>query len=644
MQHLARLILLPVLATAALGAVRATEDGSSLVPPSEYKQADASFYATSDVLRAHPSAAIISEGKIAQPEGVAKSILVLWHRSEKASTANISQAGYRQGDSYFLTLPGKKTPKTVYFESVNDWIEPITPPDMPASLGVAPDAMQIREPQGEVQVALPSAPATFAPATDGMTLPNGAVVKTGARGTAAVLFGGVDSARLMPNSAAAVQQTVTDKSRSAEVDLTAGGVFSKVGTQVGVKGKYEVHTPFGNAEAQGGDFATITTANRVDVWIAQGTVSLEEPNSKKAATATSDGTGPLKLLRFPSIADQDQSIQADVETLTLAMNFIPLANQKLKALRDKKAAGTALTDNEQAYLKRIKSIPCLVKLALVEPPPVAAAPAPAAEPAKTPAPANINPLNVVVHTDGSVRFQRATIKLPAFQAKIAEIAKTNPEQAFVVVAATNVPQEKIQAVMDSFLSARLEHVTVALHPTASSPAPTPAVAASPAVPASADMPAPHLAVAAAPAVPADAAPAPAPATPAPKLRPLPLDLRSDGNVDFQNATLTLDELKPKLDEIAQATPTPSISIRGKDNVSPDQLNKVVALCKDAKLKVRVAWHHTSAPHQPAASPAVPATSEPASANLPTPGLIMHPAMEPSPTPPPPPASTPTPGP
>ena len=71
-----------------------------------------------------------------------------------------------------------------------------------------------------------------------MALPNGAVVKTGADGTAAVLFGGVDSARLMPNSSAAVQQTVTAQSRSVEVDLTAGGVFSKVGTQVGVAGTY----------------------------------------------------------------------------------------------------------------------------------------------------------------------------------------------------------------------------------------------------------------------------------------------------------------------------------------------------------------------------------------------------------------------
>jgi biopolymer transport protein ExbD len=653
MQNLVRLTLLPLLAVAASSAVWAAEDGTPMVPPAEYKQADSNFYAAGDVLKAHPNALIISEGKKTQPDGTATSVLVLWHRPGKNPAPDFSEAGYRKDDSYFVTTPGKTAPKEIYFESTRDWIEPITPPDMPASLGVAPDAMQVREPQGDVQVALPSAPASFAPATEGETIPNGTVLKTGANGTAAVLFGGVDSARLMPNSAAAVQQTVTAQSRTAEVDLTAGGVFSKVGTQVGVKGQYEVHTPFGNAVAHGGDFVTITTTNHVDVWIAQGTVSLEEPDTKKVLSSTSDGSGPLRLVRFPAISDPEQSIQADVETLTLAMNFVPLANQKVKALRDKKTAGTALSDNEQAYLKRIKGVPCLTKLALVEPPapppapPVAVAPALAGAPAPVaapeataPTPVQTKPMNVVVRTDGSVRFRHAVIDLPTFQTKLADAAKKNPDQVFIVTAGSNVPQDKVQGVMDSFLAAHLEHVTLTIHPLGT--APTPAVAATPATPAATDAPAPHLAVSTAPMAPSDATTPAVPKTTITKLKPLPLELRPDGNVDFQNATLTLDELKPKLEGIAEATPTQSISIRGKDNVPEGQLDKVVALCKDAKLKVRVAWHHTSAPHPAAATPAIPATSESSSPNLPTPGLIMHPSMEPAPTPPP--ASTPTPGP
>ena len=63
------------------------------------------------------------------------------------------------------------------------------------------------------RAALPSAPGNFVPATENMSLANGAVLRTGKDGTAAVLFGGVDSARLMPNSDGTVQQTVTSGTR-----------------------------------------------------------------------------------------------------------------------------------------------------------------------------------------------------------------------------------------------------------------------------------------------------------------------------------------------------------------------------------------------------------------------------------------------
>ena len=144
------------------GGVWGKEGATGAPQASEYKRSDMNFYSKAGVAKARPSAVILPEGNCT-----------------------------RKGDSYFFT-PHIMAPKEMFVETFTDWIEPITPPDMPASLGVPPDAMQIREPQGDVQVALPSAPASFAPATDGMTLPNGAVVKTGANGTAAVLFGGVE--------------------------------------------------------------------------------------------------------------------------------------------------------------------------------------------------------------------------------------------------------------------------------------------------------------------------------------------------------------------------------------------------------------------------------------------------------------------
>jgi hypothetical protein len=390
---------------------------ASAARAAEYKRTGTDFYGKGDVARAHPSAVIIPKSAYTET-----------------------------GDSYFFT-PKTKAPQALYAETVSDWIEPITPPDMPASLGVPPDAMQIREPQGEVQVALPSAPASFAPVSPNMTLPNGAVLKTGVDGTVAVLFGGVDSARLMPNSEAAVQQTVTAESRSAEVDLTEGGVFSKVGTQVGVKGTYEVHTPTGNALAEGGDFVTIIDNARTDVWVAQGTVQLNETDGKKGPVASSDGSGPLKVMRLPAIADPHASFLADTETLSLILNFIPLADQKVKALRAKQDGGAPLTPNETAYLARLKKVPCVIKLALVEPPAPVIAPlatTPTVEPPPLPPPApvtdlaaigldpSVNPIVIDLDPAGQISISGSPYDPSGLKARLLAMAKADPHQTIVV--------------------------------------------------------------------------------------------------------------------------------------------------------------------------------------------------------------------
>jgi len=454
MQQVTRIVLSALIATGMTGGAWAMEDLPHNGAPgtAEYKRADTNFYGKGDVTRAHPSAVILGESALT-----------------------------RTGDSYFFK-PQKKAPKDIYVETLNDWIEPITPPGA-TSLGIAPDAMQVREPQGDVQVALPSAPANFTPVTDGMTLPNGAVLKTGANGTAAVLFGGVDSARLIPNSEAAVQQTVTAQTRSAEVDLTTGGVFSKVGTQVGVKGEYEVHTPFGNAVAHGTDFVTVVMPARTDVWVAQGTVQLNQPDGKTGPTVTSDGVGPLKIMRLPAISDPHQSFLADTETLSMLLNFIPLADQKIKGLRDKMAGGATLTANEQAYLARLKKVPALIKLSLVEPPapapppaPIVTAPAPAPVPPPpapasvsaapvamvptTPATAGTKPLTVRVRIDGKVNFEKATFTVDQLKPRLQAIAKVTPDQAFVIRAGSKVAHSQIDPVVGAFHAAGLQNVTV----------------------------------------------------------------------------------------------------------------------------------------------------------------------------------------
>jgi hypothetical protein len=93
--------------------------------------------------------------------------------------------------------------------------------------------------------------------------------------------------------------------------------------------------------------------------------------------------------------DAHDSMMASAQTMTAAMNFIPMANQKIKALRDRLARGEQLSDAEMKYLGLIKKVPCLMKLTLVVPPPPLPPPPPAPTipraPAVPPSPATPSP-------------------------------------------------------------------------------------------------------------------------------------------------------------------------------------------------------------------------------------------------------------
>ena len=485
------LALLPAfLCRAAFGAEDLPTPPAATGKSVQYKRADDKFYARGDVLNANPGALILPPTAFAQ-----------------------------NGDTYTYT-PTKKAPKILYAEVPNDWIEPITPPDMPASLNIAPDAMQIREPHGDVEVAQPNAPTTFSPAVDGQPLPNGAVVKTGADSTAAILFGGVDSARLMPNSEAAVQQAVASTSRAAEVDLTVGGVFSKVGTQIGVQSDYQVHTPYGTALASGGDFVTYTTTGRVDIWVAQGTVDLLQPDGKKFGSASSSGTGPLKLIRYPAIGNPDRSLQIDSESLTTILNFIPMANQKLAALHQKAAAGVPLTANEQTYMARIKQVPALVKLQMVAQP----------------------PSQLTVLADGRVGFQGTPVSLVELNAKLKDFVANTYDPSVVVMAGTGATYANYQAALKACKDAGVAHLA------SEGPVPTP------------------------------------PPAPPPPPAPQDVVVSTGGMVKLNGAALKLDDFTAKLKALAAAAPDVQVTVHAESKASFTDLTAVIDACKGAPVK------------------------------------------------------------
>ena len=329
---------------------------------SQYMGDDAHAYFKADVLRLDPEAIILPESAVT----------------------------FRLEDlNKIYSVPARKNPKqAIYLEKFTQWIEPITPPSMPANLNIPLDAMEVREPQGEVQVALPTAPAAFNNVTDGMIIPNGSVLKT-SNGTVAILFGGVDSARLAPHSQAAVQMTVKPGARDAEVDIHAGIVFSKVGQRIGEKESYAVKTPFGTASAHGTDFVTVALADRVDVWVAQGTVELIAPDGRKIASAESDGKGQLKVMRNPVAKDAEAALTESSQSLTPLLAFLPMANQKIKTLYDRMKGGAKLTPTENNYLARIRKVPSLTRLTFIPPPtpppaPVSVTPPPVVHPRHVP--------------------------------------------------------------------------------------------------------------------------------------------------------------------------------------------------------------------------------------------------------------------
>jgi biopolymer transport protein ExbD len=453
-----------ILAAPAWSAPLAPKDNTKEV---EYKRADGSYYLRRDVLRADPDAVILPQ-------------------------ATLRQAGA----SYFLR-PRHRAPRELYLSEVRDWLEPITPPDMPASLGIAPDVMQIREMHGDVQMALPASPSAFAAATEGQTIPDGAIVKTGADGSAAVLFGGVNSARLAPSSQASVEQTITPELRSTRVDLKSGAVFSKVGLRPGEKQDYEVRTPEGTAMAKGTDFLTVAAADHADVFVAQGVVEFVGPDGKRLGEVKSTGKGELEVLQ-----SSPGDAAAVTDELTLALDFIPTVNLKVKGLRDKVASGTKLTPQEDKYLGLLRRVPVLVKLAQVAPPPIVVAPVPkpvihAAPPPpppvaplvtqvtlsspkpKSPAPpAPVKPaptshapasreessrdaIDATLHANGTVDFGGATSLSPEeFQTALQVLLMTSPHETLVLRASHDVPAATLASMVDRAKKAGVQKVTV----------------------------------------------------------------------------------------------------------------------------------------------------------------------------------------
>jgi biopolymer transport protein ExbD len=62
-----------------------------------------------------------------------------------------------------------------------------------------------------------------------------------------------------------------------------------------------------------------------------------------------------------------------------------------------------------------------------------------------------------------------------------------------------------------------------------------------------------------------------------------INLRSDGTVELERTTLSLDQLQQKLTEISQVYPDQAVVLRGAENVEYKYVVKVLDTCRAAKL-------------------------------------------------------------
>jgi hypothetical protein len=613
----------------------------------EYKRGDSNYYLARDVKVADSDAVILPE------------------------------TSFRQQDGSWFYLPRKKAPHEIYVQEMVDWLEPVTPPSMPLTaegLGIKPDEMQVREPQGDVTVALPSSPSNFVPATNRMVIPDGATVKTGADGTAAILLGGVNSLRLAHNSQASVEQTVTPDLRSTRVDLQAGAAFSKVGLRPGAMQDYVVRTTFGTVKVKGTDFLTVVGVDHTNVILVQGVVEFDGPDGHKLALAKSNGTGDPQIIQSELAARGGRGAPPPViGEMTMAVDFISSVNRKVKALREKEAAGATLTPAETQYLSLLRRVPVLIKLSLVEPKPslapsTVAAPAPmeaaptppgvgvepvpapsaaAAIPVPAPTPEKKvavitppaepvpkpSPAKPVVQTPAakSVAKKPAVKPAPAKPAPVKEesVAKTVPADSGDT---TPLPAAPLPAGMTHIAGQLVTPVDLSTPgQMATRPEPKPVK--------------PAKAVAAtkrAPAKPAPAKPAPEDVgakmtPPAPKVpasttleasaRPLKATVHADGTVDFHGQTFSTAEFEAKLKDVMATKPHKTLLLHAANDVPYASIRELIDAGKQAGLQnVKLMTDGTTTSQETAAI--TPAPLAPAQAMKTDPMMAPRPAVPP----------------
>jgi hypothetical protein len=221
------------------------------------------------------------------------------------------------------------------------WSEPVTGPN-----GVAPrvglNQMKLVELQGSATVHTPGG--GFEDATEGLIIPSGSVVTTGADSSVAVFMGGINSIRLLPDSEVGITHHMEGSVRYTVIDLHRGTAFSRIGRRDGETQHYEVRTPEGTALAKGTEIASCNLNGHFYTFIVKGTVGLFAAN-QFLKDISGDGGGAIGMASIPPANDDAQILKGillALQPFNLKTNEIALHIQEGTATRNEFAFYTAM--------------------------------------------------------------------------------------------------------------------------------------------------------------------------------------------------------------------------------------------------------------------------------------------------------------
>ena len=222
------------------------------------------------------------------------------------------------------------------------WAEPVTPPGgSPPPVGL--NEMKLVDVYGPVTVKTPDG--AIKQGANGMTVPSGSTILTSDRSSAAVFIGGVNSARLLPNTNVSVTQNLSGSVRHTMIDLRDGTVFSRVGRRPGEKEDYRVSTPEGVAAARGTSFADHRGKDGSGnyhhyVYVVEGIVEMVVNGNTFKIIA---GNGAVMGMGSIPPTQDEKTVLMGI------LNMLQQFNVDLNAILAKISGGTPLTDAELKY-------------------------------------------------------------------------------------------------------------------------------------------------------------------------------------------------------------------------------------------------------------------------------------------------------